>query len=146
MPSTLQTMIFRYNYKSNNVFIPLIHYKVYLTALKIRNWNEQSREHTVLMYSTAYNLWTFTWFVHFEHSFRLKGTEKIHTERFFKFPSIYSILYDCITYLSLNTDVYWLVVYSTCTIEHAVENIAYYSFQLISVTLLSLPEGWNPFE
>ena len=48
------------------------------------------------MYSTAYNLWTFTWFVHFELSSRLKWTEKIHTERFFKFPSnIYSILYDC---------------------------------------------------
>jgi len=47
-------------------------------------------EDTVLMYSTAYNLWTFTWFVHFE----LKGTEKIHTERFSKFPSnIYSILF-----------------------------------------------------
>ena len=38
------------------------------------------------MYSTAYNLWTFAWFVHFELPFRLKGTEK--------FPSnIYSILY-----------------------------------------------------
>ena len=37
-------------------------------------------EHTALMYSTAYNLWTFTWFVHFELPFRLKGTEKIHTE------------------------------------------------------------------
>ena len=47
------------------------------------------------MYSTAYNLWTFTWFVHFELPFRLKGTEKIHTERFFLFLSIYSILYDC---------------------------------------------------
>ena len=35
MPSTLQTMIFRYNYKSNDVFIHLIHYIVYLTALKI---------------------------------------------------------------------------------------------------------------
>ena len=36
MPSTVQTMIFRYNYKSNDVFhlIHLIHYKVYLTALK----------------------------------------------------------------------------------------------------------------
>ena len=46
------------------------------------------------MYSTAYNLWTFTWFVHFKLPFRLKGTEKIHTERFFKFPSnIYSILF-----------------------------------------------------
>jgi len=46
------------------------------------------------MYSTAYNLWTYTWFVHFELPFRLKGTEKIHTERFSKFHSnIYSILY-----------------------------------------------------
>jgi len=34
MPSTLQTMIFRFNYKSNDVLIQLIHYKVYLTALK----------------------------------------------------------------------------------------------------------------
>ena len=34
MPSTLQTMIFRNN-KSNDVFIHLIHHKVYLTALKI---------------------------------------------------------------------------------------------------------------
>ena len=40
MPFTLQTMIFRYNYKSNDVFYSLIHYKVYLTALKIRNWIE----------------------------------------------------------------------------------------------------------
>ena len=56
----------------------------------------KSRELTVLMYSTAYNLWTFTWFVNFELPFRLKGTEKCHTERLFKFPSyIYSILYDC---------------------------------------------------
>jgi len=47
------------------------------------------------MYSTAYILWTFTWFVHFELPFRLKGTEKIHSERFSKFPSnIYSILYE----------------------------------------------------
>ena len=30
-----QTIIFRYNYRSNDVFIHLIHYKVYLTALKI---------------------------------------------------------------------------------------------------------------
>ena len=34
MPFTLQTIISRYNYKSNDVFIHLIHYKVYLTALK----------------------------------------------------------------------------------------------------------------
>ena len=55
MPFTLQTMIFRYNSKSNDVFIHLIHYKDYLTALKNSRLNEQSREHTVLMYSTAYN-------------------------------------------------------------------------------------------
>ena len=33
-PFTLQTMIFRYIYKSNDVFIHLIHYKVYLTLKK----------------------------------------------------------------------------------------------------------------
>ena len=46
-----------------------------------------SKKFTFLMYSTAYNLWTFTWFVHFELPFRLKGTENINTERFSKFPS-----------------------------------------------------------
>ena len=46
------------------------------------------------MYSTAYNLWTFTWFLHFELPFRLKGIDKIYTEGLSKFPSnIYSILY-----------------------------------------------------
>jgi len=35
MPFTLQTMIFRYNYKSNDVFYsPNSFYKVYLTVLK----------------------------------------------------------------------------------------------------------------
>ena len=48
------------------------------------------------MYSTAYNLWTFTWFVHFELPFRLKGTDKINTEGLSKFHSnIYSILFEC---------------------------------------------------
>ena len=51
-------------------FIQLVHYKVYLTALKI-----EMDKHTVLMYSTAYKLWTFTWFVHFELS-GWKGLKK----------------------------------------------------------------------
>ena len=35
MPLTLQTMIFRYNYKSNDAFhSPNSFYKAYLTALK----------------------------------------------------------------------------------------------------------------
>ena len=42
---------------------------------------------TVLVYSTAYNLWTFIWFVQFELPFRLKGTDKIHTEGLSKFHS-----------------------------------------------------------
>ena len=41
--------------------------------------------------------------IHFELPFRLKGTEKIHTERFFKFPSnIYSILYAKTTILKFD--------------------------------------------
>ena len=44
--------------------------------------------------STAYSLWTFTWFVHFELPFSLKGTDKIHTKGLSKFHSnIYSILF-----------------------------------------------------
>ena len=76
-------------------FIHLIHYKVYLTALKNSKlkWIVY-REHTVIMYSTAYNLWIFTWFVHFELPFRLNGNDKIHTEGLTKFHSnIYSILF-----------------------------------------------------
>ena len=71
-------MIFRYNYKSNDVYYSHnSFYKVYLTALK-----------------TAYNLWTFTWFEHFKLPFRLKGTDKIHTEGISKFHfNIYSILF-----------------------------------------------------
>ena len=50
MPFTIQTMVFRYNYRSNDVFYsPNSFYKVYLTALKIRNWNGYSMEYTVLM-------------------------------------------------------------------------------------------------
>ena len=46
------------------------------------------------MYSTSYNLWTFTWFVHFELPFRLKGTEKkIIPRDSLNSPLIYSILY-----------------------------------------------------
>ena len=41
------------------------------------------------MYSTAYNLWTFTWFVHFELPFRMKGTDKSHTEGFLNSTLIY---------------------------------------------------------
>jgi len=56
MPFTLQTMIFRYNYKSNDVFYsPNSFYKAYLPALNYSKL-KWSREHTVLMYSTAYNL------------------------------------------------------------------------------------------
>jgi len=45
--------------------------------------------------SFAHNLWTFTWFEHFELPFRLKGTDKIHSEGLSKFHSnICSILFD----------------------------------------------------
>jgi len=53
----IQMMIFRYNYKSNEDFYsPNSFYKVYLTALKNSKLKWIVREHTVLMYSTAYNL------------------------------------------------------------------------------------------
>ena len=65
-----------------------------ITFLTLVPW---SWEHTVLMYSTPYNLWTFTWYVHFELPFRLKGTDKIHTKGLSKFHSnIYSILFSII--------------------------------------------------
>ena len=62
------------------------------------------------MYSIAYNLWTFTWFVYFELPFRLKGTEKIHTERFSKFPSnIYSVLFDYCSLFTKTTYFFWII-------------------------------------
>ena len=66
-------------------FIHLIHYKVYLKALKNSKLKWIVKENTVLMYSIAYNLWTFTWFVHFELPFRLKDS--------LNSPLIYSILF-----------------------------------------------------
>ena len=45
--------------------------------------------HYVLVWCTVYNLWTFTWSVHFELPFRLEGTDIIHTEGLFKFLSIH---------------------------------------------------------
>jgi len=84
-------LIFRYNYKSNDVFYSPNSFFKALTALKNSKW---SREHTVSMYSTAYNLWTFAWFAHLELPFRLKGTEKSHTEGLAKLNSnIYSFLF-----------------------------------------------------
>ena len=48
---------------------------------------DMSRDYTVLVWCTTYNLYTFTWFVHFKLLFRQKGTDKIHTEGLFKFHS-----------------------------------------------------------
>ena len=83
-------MIFRYNYKSNDVFYsPNSFYKVYFNSFKKFEIEMDSLGNIlhVLMYSTAYILWTFTWFVHFEVPFRLKGTDKIHTKGLSKFHS-----------------------------------------------------------
>ena len=57
IPFTLQTIIFRYYYKSNDVFYsPNSSYKVYLTTLKFEIQMDILGINTVLMYSTAYNL------------------------------------------------------------------------------------------
>ena len=55
------------------------------------------------MYSTAYNLWTFTWFVHFELPFRLKGTKKIIPGDSLNSPLIY-ILFSLDNWLSIPSD------------------------------------------
>ena len=50
---------------------------------------DMSRDHTVLVWCTVvHNLLTFTWIVHFELLYRLKETDKTHTEGLFKFLSI----------------------------------------------------------
>ena len=73
---------------------------------------DSRKEHTVLMYSTAYNLWIFTWFVHFELPFRLKGTDKIHTKVLFKFHSnIYYILFGyMLIYRTYLSRFYWCLI------------------------------------
>ena len=61
----------------------------------------------ILVWCTAYNLWTFTWIVHFELPFRLKVTDKIHTEGLSKFYSnIYSILFVYNLHTSLTSLIY----------------------------------------
>ena len=100
MPFTLQTMIFRYNYKSNDGFyLPNSFYKVHLTALKNSKlkwivWGTYCN-----MYSTAYNLWTFIWFLtpfqaerDWQNSYR--GISKFHS-------NLYSILFDKTTIYTL---------------------------------------------
>ena len=84
MPFTLQTMIFRYNFISNDVFYSTnSFYKVYLTALK--------KYQCALLHIICehlHELYTLN------SLFRLKGTDKIYTEGLFKFHSnIYSILF-----------------------------------------------------
>ena len=110
------------------------------------------------MYSTAYNLWTFTWFVHFELPFRLKGTEKIHTERFFLFLSnIYSFLYAdkvltsilyCAIYKVSCLSVKWSVLQEYTTLNCSFcsfENITL--FEVLTLQLkkhyLSLIKAWR---
>ena len=56
-----------------------------------------SGDHTVLLWCTSYNLWTFTWIVNFKLLFRLRGAEQIHTEENSYFLSILiSVLIKCI--------------------------------------------------
>ena len=64
-----------------------LHSRVHFSINFIKNeivkyMSRVSRDHTFLLWCTAYNLWTFIWIVHFELLFRLKGTEQIY------FPSI----------------------------------------------------------
>ena len=76
---------------TNDDFYIFMFNKIILIHLKQINMFKKlegiSRDHTVLVWCTAYNLWTFSWIVHFELPFTLKGTDKIHTEGLFKFHS-----------------------------------------------------------
>jgi len=70
------------------------------------------------------NLWTFTWFVHFEPPFRLKRTDKIHTEGFSKFHSnIYSILFD----YSLGNKTFQIIHQLSYFVGQPVHDILFYS-------------------
>ena len=105
LPFTLQT-IFRYNYKSNDVFyFPNLLYKVYLTALKTVEI-EMDGLGNILYYCTPLHIicLTFTWIVHFELPFRLKGTDKIHTKGLFKFPSMYILCSVVLLFSSLRQE------------------------------------------
>ena len=71
----------------NFSIIITLHSRVHFSINFIKNeivkyMSRVSRDHTFLLWCTAYNLWTFIWIVHFELLFRLKGTEQIY------FPSI----------------------------------------------------------
>ena len=57
------------------------------------------------MYSIAYNMWTFTWFVHFKLPFRLKGTEKFIPKDFLNSTLIYILFSLLLTYKWCSGDV-----------------------------------------
>ena len=71
------------------------------------------------MYSTAYNLWTFTWFVHFELPFRLKGTEKFIPRDSLNSPLIYILFSLTATHQAYKYQRYPIVglVYKKCTLS-----------------------------
>ena len=60
---------------------------------------------SILLWCTTFNLWTFSWTVHFELLFRLKGTEQIHTEGSY-FPSIIISVLCLIYYLIISWQLY----------------------------------------
>ena len=75
------------------------------------------------MYSIAFNLLTFTRFVHFELPFRLKGTDKIHTEKFSKFSSdIYSIFFVYTVYIYILCKPQYLLIFPIYNIHLQILN------------------------
>ena len=66
-------------------------------------------EHTVLMYSTAYNLWTFTWVVHFELPLGWKGLKKFIPRDFLNSTLIY-ILFSLVVVQSLVSIVVYCIL------------------------------------
>ena len=63
------------------------HSRVHLSIDFIRRRNYKG-SYCIIVMHTVHNLWTFTWIVHFEPLFKLKGTKQIHTYGFAYFPSI----------------------------------------------------------
>jgi len=66
---------------------PVKHSRVHFSIDFIRRRNYKG-SYCIIVMHTVHNLWTFTWIVHFELLFKLKGTEQIHTYGFSYFPSI----------------------------------------------------------
>ena len=121
---------------------PVMHSRVHfsINIINIRNCNIYVQgSHTILFWCNAYNLWTFTWIVHFELN---KELNKFISRNSPYFPSIlisvlwlymwYCVLYcNLINLRELHTNGYWK--YIEILMKRLITNYSIFSSRTMSI-------------